>query len=95
MSRVSHKVFYICDFSTVSTVQHTYSSAARCIRLPLYTKRFYNDVLFLWYQNRGTAAERLARIKIHNFVWCKVFTVENCNGKKCRHIWDDDIKVDM
>ena len=29
MSRVSLNVFHVCDFHTVSTVQHNYSSAAQ------------------------------------------------------------------
>ena len=46
------------------------------------------------YQNYGTAAQRLARTEsFTKGVWCEAFTVENCNGKTCRHIWDNDIKV--
>jgi len=48
MSRVSPKVFHECDFPTVRTVQHTYSSAAQWLRLPMYTKPCYNDVLISW-----------------------------------------------
>jgi hypothetical protein len=39
---------------------------------------------------------RLVRIeKFTKGVWCKAFTVENCNGKTCRYIWDNDIKIDI
>jgi hypothetical protein len=52
-------------------------------------------VLILWYQNCGTAAGRLGKIeKFTNGVWCKAFNVENCKGKTCRHIGDNDIKVE-
>jgi len=44
----------------------------------------------------GTAARKLVRIERFTIgVWCKAFTVENCNGKTSRHIWDNDIKVDI
>jgi hypothetical protein len=96
MSHVSIKLFHICDFPTVSRVQHTYSSAAQWLLLPLYTKQCYNGVLILWYQNRGTAAWRLPRIeRFTNGVRCKALIVENCNRKICRPIWDNDIKVDI
>jgi hypothetical protein len=35
--------------------------------------------------------ERIERFR--NRVWCKAFTVENCNGKTCRHVWDNDSKL--
>jgi len=56
MLRLSPKVFHVCDFPTGCTVHYTYSSNAQWHRLPMYTKPCYNDVLVLWYQNRGTAA---------------------------------------
>jgi len=37
MSRVSPKVFHMFDFPTVSTLQHTCSSAAQTLGLPQYT----------------------------------------------------------
>jgi hypothetical protein len=78
ISRASPKLIHVSDFPTVGTVQHTYSSAAQWLRLPLYTKPCYNDVLILWYQNHGTAARRLVRTERYtNGVWCKAFTVEN------------------
>jgi hypothetical protein len=96
MTRLSPKVFHVCDLLTVSTVQHTYSSAAQIFQLPIYTSPCYNDVLILWYQNRGTAAWRLARIeRFTNDVWCKALSVETCNGKSCRLLWVNGIKVDI
>jgi len=63
MLRVSPKVFHVSNFPTVSRLQHTYSSAAQWLRLPLYTNPCYNYVLILWYQNRWSAPRRLARIE--------------------------------
>ena len=96
MSLVSLNLFHVCDFRTVSKDQHTYSSTAQWLRLPLYTETCYSDVLILWYKNCGTAVHRLVGIeRFTNGVWCKAFSVENCNGKTCRPLWHNGIKVDI
>ena len=55
-------------------------------------------MMFSFYGKKtcGTAARKLVRIERFTIgVWCKAFTVENCSGKTSRHIWDNDIKVDI
>ena len=56
-SRVSPKVFHVCDFPTVSTVQHNWCSGAQGLWLPLYKSLFI--IMFLFYGIKITVRHRL------------------------------------
>ena len=46
-------------------------------------------------KNRGTAAQRLARIeKFTSGVRCKAYSVETCNRKSSKYIWNNDINAE-
>ena len=82
-------------------LQHCEHSAAPLLfsctvtLVPSVYESEYSNVFLLLQQNLGTVARCGERIETHTIdVWCMAFTVGNNNGKTCRVIWDNGIKVE-